>query len=261
MPRTHRRTHLVAASIAIALAATTPSRAAGDADAIGTATAITTTVTGTTAGATVALAAGDALFRNETIVTDASGVAQFGFRDRTRLAVGPGSTVVLDNFVYDSGGSASKWTINLAGGAMRFITGASDHAAYEIVTETATIGVRGTAFDIYAGPDGELAVAMLSGAIDICPTLGSCFRHDAIGKFLHMTAAGVFSLRDAWDGSFLAGVPFTTALPFLGDQKKLLPELRGKTATIAGYLALSSRIVKKRIIRLPKLKPPSLFGR
>ena len=53
---------------------------------------------------------GDAVFQNQTIATDASGIGQFEFRDETKLAVGPGSTVVLDNFVYDSDTSKAKWS-------------------------------------------------------------------------------------------------------------------------------------------------------
>ncbi len=121
---------------------------------------------------------------------------------------------MLDNFVYDSNTSKGKVVISLTQGALRFITGKADHDAYEIVTPTATIGVRGTVFDVYANDDGEMAVAMIDGAVEVCPKVGLCRVHNVVGKFLHMTPLGAFSLRDKWDGSFLKGVPFRIALPF-----------------------------------------------
>lgn len=234
-------------------------------DDIGKATSVTTVVTGRRDAGERTLKSGDPVFQNETITTDASGVGQFQFNDQTKLAIGPGSTVVLDDFIYDSSTSKGKVIIGLTAGALRFITGKADHNAYEIVTPTATIGVRGTVFDVYTKDDGEMAVAMIDGAIEVCPKAGACRLHNVVGKFLHMTPLGTFSLRDRWDGSFLAGVPFKLALPFLGDQKNLVPALRGKTTSIAKYVTVAGgdlgKAIKTPLTKLPKLKLPKLFGK
>jgi hypothetical protein len=254
-------THRIALALA-ALATIAPAYdAAAATDNIGTATAITTAVTGTLDAGATTLKSGDAVFQNETITTDANGVGQFQFNDQTKLAIGPGSTIVLDNFVYDSNTSTGKVVINLTAGALRFITGKADHNAYEIVTPSATIGVRGTVFDVYAKGDGEMAVAMIDGAIEVCPKVGLCRVHDVVGKFLYMTPLGTFSLRDAWDGSFLKDVPFKLALPFLGDQNNLVPGLRGKSAAIRKYAAVAGKVIKTPLTKLPKFKFPNLFGK
>jgi hypothetical protein len=240
---------------------------ADDAVDIGSATSITTSVTGAVSTASpVTLATGDGVFQNETITTDDKGVGQFQFNDQTKLALGPGSTIVLDNFVYDADGAApSKIVIGLTSGAMRFITGKADHNSYEIDTPTATIGVRGTVFDVYTKPDGEMAVAMLDGAVEVCPKLGLCRLHNVVGKFLHMTPLGIFSLRDKWDGSFLKGIPFKVALPFMGDQDELVPALRGSARTVTGYVKLAADDIGKALkppklkLKLPKLKLPNPF--
>ncbi len=237
-------------------------------DTIGTATAITTSVTGKLDPTdAVGLNKGDGVFQNETIVTDDKGVGQFEFRDKTKLAIGPNSILVLDNFVYDSKSSKQKVVINLTQGALRFVTGKANHDAYEIVTPAAVIGVRGTVFDVYAKPDGELAVAMIDGAVEVCPKRAACRVHNVVGKFLTMTPAGIFTVRDAWDGTFLSGISFTAALPFLSNQAMLIPALRGKTTTIGSYLTALPDSAKKRINLpvttpskvLPKLKVPKLF--
>ncbi|HEY5082164.1 MAG TPA: FecR domain-containing protein [Bauldia sp.] len=232
-----------------------------DTGTIGTAASIATVVTGTLSTQIQPLKSGDPVFQNETLTSDTSGVGQFEFRDGSKLALGPGSTLVLDNFVYSSDTSKSKIVINLSRGALRFITGNANHDAYQINTPTATIAVRGTAFDVYSSDDGELAVAMINGAIEVCPHGGICRVHDVIGKFLTMTSGGLFSLRDKWDGSFLRGISFKTALPFLGDQRPLVPALRGSEKIIGSYATATGKEVGKvlqlpgkvHLFRLPKL--------
>ncbi len=235
---------------------------------IGKASAITTSVTATRDDGETTLKTGDQVFAGQTVSTDANGVGQFEFRDKTKLAIGPGSTIVLDDFIYDSKGSGSKVVLDLTRGTFRFITGRSRHDAYEIRTPTATIGVRGTAFDLYVGDTGEVAVAMIDGAIEVCPVSAACRMHDVIGRFLHMTRDGLFSLHDTWDGSFFGGTSLAAALPFIANQRLLAPTLRGQTKIVSGYLGGAvggaASTVQKTVKalptpKLPKLKLPNPF--
>lgn len=256
---------IVACAIALAIVAATSTGARATTD-IGKATAITTSVTGTLDQQSIVLKTGDEIFANQTMSTDDTGVGQFEFRDKTKLAIGPGSTVVLDNFVYNPNTSGSKVVINLARGSFRFITGRARHDAYEITTPSATIGVRGTAFDVYVGTSGELAVAMINGAVEVCPLRGACRLHDVVGRFLHMSVDGIFSLHDTWDGTFFKGIALTTALPFIANQRLLVPALRGQTKIVTRYLGGAATTATKTMkslappkLKLPKLKLPKLF--
>jgi hypothetical protein len=246
----------IAIATMIAIVATT---ARAD-DEIGKATAITTTVTGTIGDAATAMKTGDTIFARQVLSSDAKGVGQFELRDQTRLALGPASTIVLDDFIYNSKASASKVVLNLTRGAFRFLTGKSNHDAYDIVTPAATIGVRGTAFDLAVAPDGEIAIAMISGAVEVCPRNAACRLHDVVGQFLHMTSDGLFSLHAKWDATFFGGAAFKTALPFLDNQRLLLPALRGQTKIVATYLGGATTTVEKAVeaIPVPKLKAPKL---
>jgi hypothetical protein len=114
------------------------------------------------------VAVGDAVFRNETVRTGAASAAKFVFADDTNLALGAGSTVVLDRFVYDDGATYSKAAVDLAKGAFRFTSGHSPKDAYEIKTGNATIGVRGTILDIRVAA-GRTTVTLVEGAAIICP--------------------------------------------------------------------------------------------
>ncbi len=256
---------IVVGAIAIAIAAMMPGIARAAAN-IGKATAIKTSVTGTLDSQSIVLKTGDEIFANQTVTTDAAGVGQFEFRDKTRLAVGPGSTVILDNFVYNPKGSGSKVVLELTRGSFRFITGKARHDAYEIVTPAATIGVRGTAFDVYVGDTGELAVAMINGAVEVCPRGSACRLHNVVGRFLTMSIDGVFSLHDKWDGSFFKGITLQAALPFISNQRLLAPALRGQTKIVTRYIGGATNTVTKTMktltrpkLRLPRLKLPKLF--
>jgi len=242
------------------LATTTASAAHADTgDSIGTAASVATEVTGKTATETSLLKTGDGVFQNETLSSNTTGIGQFEFRDGTKLALGPGSSLVLDQFVYSGDAGKAKIVLNLTQGALRFITGNANHDAYQINTPTATIAVRGTAFDVYAKPDGEMAVAMINGAIEVCPHHGTCRVHNVIGKFLTMTTDGVFSLRKTWDGTFLKGVPFKAALPFIGDQSPLIPALKGSTKVVSTYVSATGDTVKKAVKGIGKIRLPNPF--
>lgn len=109
------------------------------------------------------------LYSGDRIVTDAGGEAQIRFRDDTRLVVGPNSSMVIDAFVFNDDDTAREISINALRGAFRFITGNSNKDAYAITTPTATIGVRGTEFDVAVeGPTGITRVVNFDGVARIC---------------------------------------------------------------------------------------------
>ncbi len=111
---------------------------------------------------------GDDVFADERVRTGADSAAKFVFSDQTNLALGPTSTVKLDRFVYQGSTSYLKAAVNFTTGAFRFTTGASEKAAYELKTSTATIGVRGTVFDVLVRP-GDTTITLVEGAIAVCP--------------------------------------------------------------------------------------------
>ena len=109
------------------------------------------------------------IFSGDRINTGRVGEAQIKFRDNTRLVVGPNSSMVIDAFVFNDDDTARQISINAVRGAFRFITGNSSKDAYSITTPTATIGVRGTEFDVSIEPTGVTRVAAFSGVTIQCP--------------------------------------------------------------------------------------------
>jgi hypothetical protein len=157
--------HAAIAAVTVALCGPAPAVAT---EQVGEAVLIKTSVTGQSGP----LVAKDPVHRDERIQTSNSGLGQFVFRDGTKLAVGWGSSVVIDKFVFDDSNSVKKLSIKAAKGTFRWISGNSNSSAYQILTPAGTIGVRGTVFDFYVGRDGTTAVVLLNGRAQFCGANG-----------------------------------------------------------------------------------------
>ena len=156
MPR-----HLFAASLSLA-----SGQALAQAH-IGGAVVVHNDVRGQTQGKTLAIAQGDRVFQNELVRTGADSLAKFMLLDETNVSLGPSSQLTLDKFVYDPQAGAKQVTIGAAKGAFRFISGKSPHEAYEVRTPQATIGVRGTTYDVRV-ENGRTIVVLQEGAVHVC---------------------------------------------------------------------------------------------
>jgi len=164
-PGRYRRllTGLALLMVAALLSSITPAMAA---DPIGKVVA----VGGSPTASGRALRAGSPVYVNDKLATG-SGNIQIIFIDDTKLVVGPNSNLVVDRFLMRGGGGAQKFSVNALRGTFRFISGDMAKSAYDIQTGSATIGIRGTAFDFSAGR--ETLVAVLEGGVRLCAS-GQC---------------------------------------------------------------------------------------
>jgi len=127
------------------------------------------------------------VFNGDHIVTGPGGSAQVKFRDDTKLVVGPNSVMVIDAFIFNADDTARKISINAVRGAFRFITGKSSKDAYSITTPTATIGVRGSEFDISVESEGTTRVADFEGSTRICHRQANGAAPDTAGNCVDVT--------------------------------------------------------------------------
>lgn len=109
----------------------------------------------------------------ELIVTGPSGRVQIIFDDDTRLVVGPRSQLLIETYLLASSNRAQKLTVDALGGTFRFITGNSPKPAYSINTPTASIAVRGTAFDLLV-ERSTTRVMLYEGALQLCNPNQAC---------------------------------------------------------------------------------------
>lgn len=183
---------------------------------IGKAVEIRTAVTGASGDVSI----NDPVFQDERIRTSKSGLGQFVFRDGTKLAVGWGSSVVVDKFVFDGSSSVKKLTIKAAQGTFRWVSGKSNHTAYEILTPAGTIGVRGTAFDFYIAGDGTTAVVLLGGAASFCGA-GGCRQLTRRCDYVVAKRSGSVTVARRVDRGIFKALGNARALPFLSGNQKL----------------------------------------
>ncbi len=115
---------------------------------VGNASIIVRTVTGTIDENVVKLALQDDIYHNELIETFDESATELSFLDETTINLGPNSSVVLDEFVYDPDPSNSSFVLSVTQGALRFTSGVLPSEAYKINTPVATIGIRGTIVEV-----------------------------------------------------------------------------------------------------------------
>lgn len=189
---------------------------AASGDRIGDAVVITNIVMADFAKEERKLARGDNVRQDEIIEVNTDAQGEFKLDDDTKLALGPGSRLVLDKFVYDSDKKSGSIILNMAKGAFRFITGVATKPTYVINTPNASITVRGTIFDSYILPDKSVWILLHEGAIEATGKRNVCRVLDRPGQMMHIGADGAVTGPFNWtklpDNNAVA---FDTAFPFV----------------------------------------------
>lgn len=137
---------------------------------VGSATLIKKNVIGFGTKGARDLHASDAVYRNEEISAASKSHGELELSDGSKIIVGENSVVLLDDFVLGKKGFKSG-TIKVVRGAFRFITGSSKKGAFTVTTPMATIGVRGTFFDVYV-ERGKESVVLFRGEVNVCTNSG-----------------------------------------------------------------------------------------
>ena len=207
-----KRKSLIAAMVASIVMSAAASTAS--AEPIGSAVRIINTVTGALDQQRRNLASGDNVSQNETIEVASDALGEFKLRDDTKLALGPGSRLVLDRFVYNPTPSTGAVGVNLVKGAFRFITGLSRKGDYQLRTPSAAITVRGTIFDVYVDDAGGTWLLLLEGSVRVCNNANQCTDVSNPCGVLHVTPAGTLDGPQGWPGQ-TRPINFATAFPFV----------------------------------------------
>ncbi|MDG4647332.1 FecR domain-containing protein [Roseibacterium sp. SDUM158017] len=157
------------ASIAVALAAAAPLAA----QAIATAVEVTGRAEMSVGGQRFIIRSGARIDDGTRVSTSDDGTVQITFDDGTNMVVGRNSSLEITEVLMTSSNRASRFAVNAVSGGFRFITGNSDKDAYEITTPTATMGVRGTSFDL-AVARRETTLALFDGSVRMCRSSRRC---------------------------------------------------------------------------------------
>lgn len=160
--------HLTAMLFVFSGAAVAVAAPAGSAVGVDPEAAITST------GALRTLVLNEDIFLGDLIRTSSGGSAQILFEDGTKLVVGPGSTLKIEDYLLRADGSAGKMVIGALAGTFRFATGNAAKDRYSIKTPSGTIGIRGTEFDLVVDGAKSTRVLMYSGSTELCTKAGMC---------------------------------------------------------------------------------------
>jgi len=138
------------------------------------------------------------VYASDTVMTHGGAKAQLRFTDGSMLALKPNSRFAIETYQYRTGDEDGKAVYNLLKGGMQTITGAigrKNKENYALKTPTATIGIRGTYYQLKscqgdcfnsAGtpePDG-LYGGVKGGAIQITNSSGSYTIN--VGEYFYM---------------------------------------------------------------------------
>lgn len=199
---------------------------------IGTAVTIKREVVATLGEEKRDLHEGSRVHRTEYLETGDKAHAELKLDDQTKLVLGPNAGLKLDDFVIGQSGGVKSIGVNFIKGTFRFITGAEKKDAYRIDTPSATIGVRGTVFDIYVAGNGDTLVLLQEGEVDICTKTKRCRRHSSVGRIVHATIGGVLSDPLKFSRGLIPGLGVGRAFPFVGKTLRIDPIRRLRTADI-----------------------------
>lgn len=236
------RQWIAAVLVATLAAHATPGGA--QAQAIGRAEAVLPGAELKAAGGRSRLVDGATLSVGDVVTTDASGQAQLRFTDGTKIVVGPGSTLEIDEILMQSGKTASRFAVSAVGGTFRFISGKSPKSAYSITTPTATMGIRGTAFDFSVDRNTGTNVVLFRGVVQLCARAGNCaeIRGRCTLALSDLTGGvGGAASREQKDGVIVSKFPFVV------DQNSLAADYQVSTG-LCGEVAQTVKTKRKAIL-------------
>lgn len=185
---------------------------------------------------------GDRVHQDDTIEVGLDGSSELKLDDDTKLALGPGSHLTLDKFVYDAEKAKGSIVLDLVKGTFRFMTGVAEKPTYIIKTPAAAITVRGTIFDVFVQNNGPTWILLHEGAVQVRSAKGVCKDLYEPGKLIRIDNDGAVAPPVRW--ASLPGkesVPFDDAFPFVQKTPSIDPDpVLTREAILTGTLPAGS---------------------
>lgn len=130
------------------------------------------------------------VFETDTVTTQDKSKTQLRFTDGSMVALSPNSLFKIEE--YQLGGDKERAVYNLIKGGMQTITGAigkNDKQDYVLKTPVATIGIRGTFYQLFVTPSGGLVGYVKEGGITVENSDGTQTQIQP-GQYFSMDSAG-----------------------------------------------------------------------
>jgi hypothetical protein len=218
----------------VALATLGAVEGASAAEPIGSVIRAAQTVKASGAQGTRVLARSDDVFFLDRISSNGTGSGEFQFSDGTKLAVGPGASLSVNELVFQGKSRFQKLGLAATRGTFRWISGGSASSAYKIKTPNGTLGIRGTALDVTIR-NGRVYVALVKGSAKFCS--GSVCR--TLNKSCDFIVADGRKISEPAHASTATTRQETAAqlFPFLANPSRLSSRFRVGGGNCLGRLA------------------------
>lgn len=122
------------------------------------------------AGESRALKRRSKVFNGDVIKTGPNGSVQLRFVDKALMTIKANSEMDIASYQQGGNGKKEEAIMNLVKGGFRTITGQigkGDKSAYKVSTPAASIGIRGTNYEVQQESDGGFVMAVYSGGISV----------------------------------------------------------------------------------------------
>jgi hypothetical protein len=186
-----------------------PGAAAAADNSVGQVTALTgvATVTRANAAAAAALQVADPIFKNDTLDTGANSTLGITFDDETTFSLSANTRIVVNEFVYQEGGTGNAASFNVATGTAAFVASlVAKTGDMTISTPEATLGIRGTTGVVDVPAAGGAAAPTIKLYPDADGHVGQIEVFDRQGARLGALTQGAsaFAIRLGAGGRFAA---------------------------------------------------------
>ena len=190
----------------------------------------------------------DPIYEQDTLQTDVNSTLGITFDDQTTFSLSANTRIVIDQFVYQEGGSGNAASLNVAAGTAAFVASlVAKTGDMKITTPQATLGIRGTTgiIDVPQGAGAAAPTVKLYpdsdghvGSIDVFDRQGG-----RLGALTQGSSAFIFR---AGPGGRIAVVPY-----------QIPPQEAARDRGMLQRLSLSHAIGRQMIIRRQQLRTPN----
>jgi hypothetical protein len=200
------------------------------ADKVGVAAAVTPEASSTPPGGeTKTLKIGKSVVYNERIDTSASGVVQVLLLDDSTFTVGPGSSLVIDKFVYNPASGKGALVASFSKGALRFVGGklSKDERSISVKTPAGLLTVRGGIFTGWFGGPNKALIAFNFGHYLSLKRGGALYTLNQTGMLFAINGPGRPVMREttAADINFILAMVSGKKTKYAGKTILAMPRL------------------------------------
>ena len=212
-------------------------------------------VTRGNAATAIALQINDPVFQSDALATGADSALGITFDDETTFSLSANTRIVVNEFVYQEGGSANAATFNVAVGTAAFVASlVAKTGTMKIATPTATLGIRGTTGVVDVPQGGAAGAGGGEPRIKLYPDadghVGSIEVFNPQGGRLGTLTQGAsaFTIQRGAGGSFRA-VPF-----------QIPPQEAARDRGVLQRLFVSHNIGRRMTIERLRSRGPNRLG-